>query len=156
MTIDDSAHGIAKIAEKVPPVGTLTCCRCTLTGAVGIKTTPVADDDLNAGMLAQPGREASGIAVGQEIDDMAQFKVAQDGSIGLSLSPRPFIDPEHTWCRRLLDHDRPDHAQQRSAADRHGELVRQARRGRIAKSQGKTLLRVVQSGGTASFGKSER
>jgi hypothetical protein len=143
MTIDGSAHGLAEIAEKVPSVGTLTRRRRALAGAVGIKPAAVADNDLDAGMPAQSGREATGMAVGQEINDLAQFKVAQDGPIDLSLSPRPFIDPEHARCRRLLDHDRPDHAQQRSAADRHGELGRQARPGRATHGKTKILLCVV-------------
>jgi hypothetical protein len=92
---------------------------------------------------AQQLDDASSITVGQEIDDVAQFKIAQDGPVSLSLSPRPFIDPEHARCRWLLDHDRPDHAQQRSATDRHGELVRQARPGRAAHGKIKILLRVV-------------
>jgi hypothetical protein len=112
----------------------------TVPSVGGVETTPIADNDLDAGVLAQPDRKASGITVGQEINNAPQFKVAQDGAVGLSRSPRSFIDPEHARCRRLLNLDRPDHAQQRSAADRYGQIVGQAGARSPAESQSEPLL----------------
>src|SRR5690349_10163595 len=156
MTIDGGPHRVAEVAEQMPSVGGLARRRRTLTGAVGIKTAPVTDNDLDAGVLAQPGRETRGAALGQEVDNTAQFKVAQDGPVGLSFAPRPFIDPEHARRRRLLEFDGADHAQQPSAANRHGEVVRQAPPRRTTSGKSETLLRVKRAAGAASFGEGDR
>jgi hypothetical protein len=60
----DGAHGLAEVAQQVPPVGDPDGPRRALPGAVGVDVGPVAGDHLDAGVVAQPGGEGDGVAVG--------------------------------------------------------------------------------------------
>ena len=47
-------NGLAQVLQQMEPVSHLPGLWRALSGAFGVKTAPIAADDLDAGMLSQP------------------------------------------------------------------------------------------------------
>jgi hypothetical protein len=71
----DAAH------EQMEPVGDLHGLRCTRTGTLGVGAGAVAADDLDLGMLLEPGTQRRRLAVGQQVDDFMAFQIDEDGAV---------------------------------------------------------------------------
>jgi hypothetical protein len=61
--------GLHQVVHEVEAAGDLRSLPRTGPGALGVRTAPVARDDLDAGMRAQPRGERRRLAVGQQVDD---------------------------------------------------------------------------------------
>jgi hypothetical protein len=89
-------HGRASIGAEVEAICHLNRLRCVLPSSLGIRTSTVADDDLDAGMGAQPVGEDFGGAIVEQVNGPVCFKVEQQGSIpAVLLSQRQVIDTQH-------------------------------------------------------------
>ena len=93
-----------------------------------------------------------GAPVRQEVYHTVLLEVADDRAVAPAAQPCPVIDPNDPR-RREHDGTRPDHAQQRVAADRHGEPPGQARPGSATQCKADMPLHVAQARGAACPGR---
>ena len=66
-----------------------------LGSCFGIQAGAVAADDLRAGMGAQPLLCAFGAALGQQINYVAAFQIAENRAIAMPFAPRPIVDAHY-------------------------------------------------------------
>jgi hypothetical protein len=62
--------------------------------AVCIEVTAITADDGDRRMLDEPGRDAGGRAVRQEVDDPMGCEIDEDGAIAMAPPPGPLVDPD--------------------------------------------------------------
>ncbi len=129
----------------MPTIGDLRCRWSASPGAIGVKTGTVARNNLNAGVTFEPGCDRVGIAIGQEFENATAFQIADDRAIALSLAPGPVINADYTRGFRWLEFGGADHAQQRVAADRHGELAREPETGLAADGKAYRQLALAET-----------
>jgi hypothetical protein len=89
-----SSRRLAQVLPQVEPVGDLDRLRGSGADAVGVHAGPVLAHSLDLGVLAQPGGERGGLAVGQHVHQLAGVHVDQDGVVGLAAADRE-VDAEH-------------------------------------------------------------
>ena len=148
VTVESVAHGVAQIAQQVEPVGNLDRLRSAGTNAVGKGTGPVAGDDLDAGMILQPGGDGLGTAVGQQLDrPVGTLEINDNGAVAPAAAPGPVTDTDDARRQRRFDRNGPDQTQQGVAADRHGEPIRQAGARLPSRMQGDAALRLGEADG---------
>ena len=154
VTVGQLLQGLAHVPEQVPATGDLGGPGRALPGAVGVGAGAVTGDHLDARVALEPAGQGRGRAVGQEVDDAVPLKVAEDGAVALPTPPRPVVDTEHAHLRRgdRCGAGRSHEAQERVAADRHGQLLGQARSGLAAQRQADARLRLAQARGPARLG----
>jgi len=73
----DLVHGRASIRAQVKAIGYLDRVRSTLLAALGVGATAIADDDLDAGMAAQPIGEDLGGAIVEQVNRPMRFEIEQ-------------------------------------------------------------------------------
>ena len=83
--------------KQVPAICHLYSVRCRPGRSLRIETRTVAAYDLDTGMSAQPSGSTVRASVGQQVNHLALFQVAEDRPIPLPLSPSPVIDPNYPW-----------------------------------------------------------
>ena len=105
----------------MPTVGDLLGLRRALPGATCICASPVAGDDLDAGMVLEPGGECTHLAIGQQIHDVVRLQVDEYSLVSLPAPPGPIIHPENTWNLELRDSFRSHDAQNGVGAYLHAE-----------------------------------
>jgi hypothetical protein len=149
VTINGALQGIAEVAQQMPPIRDLHRSRRALARSLGVGAATVAGDNLDAGMLAQPGCDGLAAAFGQEINDAPTLQVADDGAVALAAAPSPFIDADYPRRRVGFQLSGPDQPQQRVAADRHGQPLCQARSGFAAQGKADVALDAAQARGSA-------
>lgn len=81
--IDDGTHGVAEIAQEVPPVGHLNRIGSALPDPVGIGAGAVPGDDFDAGTLPKPIRERLRLAVAEQIEHHVAFEVDKNGAVSV-------------------------------------------------------------------------
>ncbi|MBB3268558.1 transposase [Azospirillum sp. OGB3] len=81
---------------------------------------------LDTGTAAQPRGHAVRLTVRQQVEYPVAFQIEEDRAVAQAAPPGPFIHADHARRRICRDRGRADHAQQRLAADWHGEATRQA------------------------------
>src|SRR5205823_8821704 len=84
-------YGFSQIDENVEAVSNLDRRWCSSTSALGIRTGPIAADDLDPSLRSQPLGERVGCAVGQQVDRSMTLVIDQHRAIGAALLPRPVI-----------------------------------------------------------------
>jgi hypothetical protein len=147
MPIESPRHGIIEVAQELPPIADLDGIRSPTADAVGIAAGAITGNDLSTGMILQPGRNRVTLAVRQQVDRPVALQIDDDGAVALAPPPRPVIDADDARrCCWFYRHG-PDQAQQRVAADRHGEPVRQAGAGFTAGMQSDAALRCGEADG---------
>ncbi|BAQ50253.1 hypothetical protein Maq22A_2p42625 (plasmid) [Methylobacterium aquaticum] len=123
------------------------------TQTIGLGTGAVTSHDLDAGMPLQPVGHGRGLAVGQQVDDLATFQIAQDRAVALTAPPGPIVDAEHPRCAVCLRGSATSHeAQQRVGADRQAEAPRQACAGFTAERETEVVLEVAEAVSAACAG----
>ena len=86
---------LAQAVPQVPAVPGLDRVRQRPPDRLPIGTGPVAADDLNARMIAQPGLQHRGLSAGQHIDPLPSLGVDQDGRVDLAAAQREVINAQH-------------------------------------------------------------
>ena len=141
------------VAEQMPSIRDLDRPGGAATHTIGIGTGAVTSHDLDAGMPLQPVGHGGGLAVGQQVDDLASFQIAQDRAVALTAPPGPIIDAEHSRCALCLRGSATSHeAQQRVGADRQAEAPRQACAGFTAERETEVVLEVAEAVSAACAG----
>ena len=112
-----------QVVPQVPAVGDLDRVRRARPGALGVVAGPVPADHRGAGMGLQPGLEAGGLPVRQQVDHVTGAHVHQHRPVHLALGQREVIDPEHLRRGRDLRlRRRGDQPQHRGRV--HGDAER--------------------------------
>jgi len=126
MTVENPGQSITEIAEKIPAIRDLDGVRSAGPNAVGVGAGAVAGNNLHPGMGFQPCRHGLRVAVGQPVDGTVALQIDDDRAVALTTPPGPVVDADDAWRRHRRQGSRPDQAQQRVAAHRHGQASRQA------------------------------
>src|SRR6266851_4964922 len=99
-------------------VGDLNGVRCTLTTTLGIRTSTIANDNLDTGMTPQPIGENFGSALIDQVDGAMRFQVDQDRAVAsFTSTQRKVIDTQHAWGGHCLVLDGAQQPQQRIGTD---------------------------------------
>jgi hypothetical protein len=122
---DETFDGFAEVVPHVPSVGAVLGARSAVAGAVGEERRAVAADDLDTGVLAQPGGQRLGLAVGQQVDGLTGLAVEQNGAVPSALPRGELVHPQHPRHRPGWHRQRHHHAQHRHPADRDAQQHRQ-------------------------------
>src|SRR5437763_17033015 len=99
-----------------------------LAATLGVRTGAIADDDLDAGVCAQPIGEDLGGAVIEQVNGPMRFQIQQQRPVPALLFPqRNIIDAQHsrTTLFTVVGED-VQQVKQRIGADGYADLVRQA------------------------------
>lgn len=88
MAGDEAFDGFAEVVPDMPFVGAVLGLRGAGASALGEERRAVAADDLDAGVVAQPGGQGPGLAVGQQVQGLAGLAVDQDGAVPAALPGR--------------------------------------------------------------------
>ena len=97
VAVDHGADRLAEVAQQMPSISDLDRIWRTLPHAVGVGAGPVTGNDLDAGMLTQPGGQGLRLPIGQQVDSCVAFQVDQDGPVAVAAAPGPVIDGDHAW-----------------------------------------------------------
>lgn len=79
----------------MPPVTGLDRAGQRPADRLAIGTGPVAANDFDARMAAQPGFQHVSFAAGQDIDPLPSLGVGQDGRVDLAAAQREVIHAQH-------------------------------------------------------------
>jgi len=104
-------------------------------GCLSVRRRTVPADDFDTRMIVEPLLYGFGIAVRQEINDIAPLQIHDNRSVPLPSDPGPVIDPNKTGRRRRFLVEPPDASEQRVWAGGHGEDTGEAGVGFTAESQ---------------------
>jgi len=102
VALEDALHDLVEVVEQVPAVGDLPRLRCAGTRALRVRSSSIAADDFDAGMLLQPRGQCRGRAVAQHIDRAARVHVHEHGAVGVAAAHRELVnadDPKHAGRR---------------------------------------------------------
>jgi hypothetical protein len=156
MTVEHGLQGIRAVAQPVPAIGPLNRVGRTLADAVGVGPGTVARDDLDGGMLPEPGGEGVGLPVGQQVKGAFAFQVDDDGAVALPAAKRPVVDPDHARRLRRLSVHAPHQTQQGIRAHRNREALGQPGARFTADEHAEIPLQVAQPGGAPGLRQGDR
>ena len=99
------AHGIKKaragVFEEMPTISDLCSLGRSRGYGVALARATISGNELDTGMIAQPGGTGATRTIRQERNDAAAFKVADDGAVLASLAPCPVVNSDCTqWLAR--------------------------------------------------------
>lgn len=97
----DLLQGRSQVPQQVPAIGHLLRVRGSLPCPFRVGGRPIPRDDLHAGVGLQPSRQGLGLAIRQQIDDLAAFQVDEDRPILLPPTQRPIVHAENAGRGRL-------------------------------------------------------
>ncbi len=120
-------HGIgesgAGVLEQMPAIGDLQHMRELTARGFAVSTAAIARDDLDLPVVAEPGRYRRHLAIGQQIDDAAAFKIANNCAISLIATPSEVVDANDAGARHRQRDLLSDDPQQCVGAERKGQTI---------------------------------
>ena len=87
-------QGLAEVLDEMEAIDHLHRLGCPPANAVGIEVAPITADHGDRRMLGQPGRDAGGRAVRQQVHDPMRRQIDQDGAIPMAPPPGPLVDAD--------------------------------------------------------------
>jgi hypothetical protein len=99
-TVKCALKCLAKIAEEVKAIGDLNSLRCTCRRTTDVLRATVTRDNLDTGMLLEPGFKERRTALGQQVNGTPLLQVKQDSPIALAFTKGKIINAEDSWCTR--------------------------------------------------------
>ena len=144
VSVTKGLNGLSKIPEQVPAINDLDGVWSALTNTVGISTSSIGGDDLDAGPITQPGGHGGSFAVWQEINHFVGLQVHQHRTVTPSASPCPIIDTEDSrhW-HHLSGTAGRRKTQQGIGTCRCRDAGGQTRSSFAAKSEAEVVLKIV-------------
>jgi hypothetical protein len=82
----------AGVFEEVPTIGDLDGLGRTLGCGVAVARATIPGNELDAGVIAQPGAPGATRALRQECNDAAALEITDDGAVLASLAPGPVVN----------------------------------------------------------------
>nr|WP_243761756.1 hypothetical protein [Streptomyces sp. YIM 98790] len=92
---DGPLDGLDEVVEQVPAVRALDGVGCSGACAVGVGGSAVAADDLDTGVVGQPGGKGGGLTVRQNIDGVVGVDIDQDRAVGVPPAEGEVVHCEH-------------------------------------------------------------
>jgi hypothetical protein len=83
---------LAEVLDQMKAVDHLHRLGCPPANAVGVEVAPIATDHGDRRMLRQPGRDAGGRAVRQEVHNAMSCQIDQNRAIAMAPPPGPLVD----------------------------------------------------------------
>jgi hypothetical protein len=136
-TLEQLAH----IGQDVEAIGNLDGIGRALTRTVGVGAGTIAADHVDAGVLTQPGCQALGRAVRQQLDRPATLEVHEDRPIALAPPPGPVVDAEDARIDRRRRRCLADQTKEGRSAGRHLQTAPDAGTGAAAEGEPDLLQR---------------
>ena len=143
--MEESFEDIAQIRQQVPAIGHLDRIGRRFVRGPGIGRGPIAADDLNAGMLAEPASEGRGFAIRQQVDGAAPFEVDEDRAEGRRPAKGEIIDTEDAGCRPEVRRGGLDATEQGVGTGWHRQPSRQSRAPFAAERESDRELRLAEA-----------
>jgi len=122
------AHAVERrreIAQEVEAIGDLDRLGRALLGPIRIGPGPVAADELDSRMHAEPRRHGGRLAIRQEVDHPMALEVDQHCPVALAPAPGPVVDAEHARGRAFGGGRIANAGEERRRPDREAETVGQ-------------------------------
>jgi hypothetical protein len=159
LPIEEALQGLPDVLEQVPAVGNLLGLGGGFRRRFGVGGPAVAAEDLDLGVLAQPGLQLGPVSTRQQFDDLAALQVDDDRAVDVALAHGPVVhaDDARGWDRLGVGAALLDAAQQGVGARRHAELGRQACARFAAQGEAEVAVGVRQAcGGACVLGEQVR
>ena len=83
---------VAEVQHEMEAIGYLLRLRCAERRPFGIKTATISRNRHDFGMVSEPFRETVRGSVREEVDNVADVHIDQNGSILLAFAPSPIVD----------------------------------------------------------------
>ncbi len=94
MTPYDVQEGRTSIFEKMPAVGNLDGLGSAFGRRVAVTTATIAADNLDLGMVLEPGRHRTDLTISQQVNDSVLFEIADNRSVPVATPPGKVIDAD--------------------------------------------------------------
>jgi hypothetical protein len=93
--VDEEAfQGLAEVLDEMEAIDHLDGLGRASAKAIGVEVAPIATNHGDRRMLGEPGRDAGGRAVRQEVHDAVVREVDQDRAIPMTSPPGPLVDAD--------------------------------------------------------------
>jgi len=102
-------------------------------------------------MQLEPNRNAVLVPIRKKVNNLVSLKVADDGAVPRSVSPRPVINTDDPWRNRRLEPRRPHQTQYCVSADWHRQFLGESRTRLTTNRQANGELTFRQAHGTSSM-----
>ena len=86
-----SLQRLDQVLDQMPTIGHLDRLRRTFPGGLRIRRSAITADDLDAGMLPEPGATRLGLAILEQLDDPSLLEVDQDGAVAMAFAEGPVV-----------------------------------------------------------------
>ena len=120
-------QGLGHILEQVKAIRDLDRLGGALAGAVRIGFRPIAGNDLDPRMAAQPLGQGAGVAIGKERHGVVPLHIDEDRPLRLPFPIGPIIHPEDSGGDMYRQGQSAHHTQEGVPADRSGQAVAELR-----------------------------
>ena len=120
-------QGLAQILHQVEPIDDLDRLRRPLPNPLGIETTAIAADDLDARVRLQPLRDRGGRALREQIQHVMALEITDNGPEPSASPPGPFVEPDHPGGRKEREGRTMDQTHDRPITPRYAQGAREPR-----------------------------
>src|SRR5438093_350434 len=114
---EQTLYRLSQINENVEAVSNLDSRWCSSASALGIRTGPIAADDLDPSLRRQPPGERLGCTVRQQVDRSMTLVIDQNRAVGAASLSGPVVDAHDSRRWPLRQRQSMDQPQQRHATD---------------------------------------
>lgn len=94
----EALQGFPQIDQKVPAVDNLASLWSTLAGTPRILRRTVAHNNLNTGVVIQPGGEGVGSAIRQKVNRTTSGKINQNAAVDPALAEGKIVHAKNFWA----------------------------------------------------------
>ena len=101
MSVENFLNRFGEVLEQVPTVGHLLGFRQCLVDGFNVGCVTVTADDLDAGVLLEPGAYGRYGAVREEVHGPATFEVHQDRAVAVAALQGEIVQPQHSHRLRV-------------------------------------------------------
>lgn len=120
-------QGLGHMLEQVKAIRDLDRLGGALAGAVRIGFRPIAGNDLDPRMDAQPLGQGAGVAIGKERHGVVPLHIDEERPLRLPFPIGPIIHPEDSGGDMYRQGQSAHHTQEGVPADRSGQAVAELR-----------------------------
>jgi hypothetical protein len=136
---EEGFQGLAEVLDEMEAVDDLHRLGRPPADAVGVEVAPITADHGDGGMLGQPGRDAGGRAVRQQVHDPVIREIHQDRAVTVPPAPRPPVDPDGLQRGGVGPRGRPHQPEQRGWTGGELQAGRQSHAGLAAEGDTERL-----------------
>jgi hypothetical protein len=137
------AHDIeearAGVFEEVPTISDLDGLGRTPRCGVAVARTTIPGNELDAGVIAQPGGTGATRAIRQECNDAAALEITDDGAVLASLASGPVVNADRAQGFARTGRAPANRSKQRIFTDRDRQAACQVMSGTPAQCEPETM-----------------